>query len=214
MTQVNAIKSGFKTGGLAAILLIAIGAGAYFGWQKWGKEKPDTKDDAEEQETQTEEQGSGEEVAGEETVEDSVEPEEINYPEPATEGKYMVKVFFSNLEKEAEEEARDIRAYAVDRYTDDDAVATFGLEQMLLGPSAEEKTDGYYTALIVEGWEEGDELPFEVYVSKGTAYVNFTKPLTHAAEDSPERLVKQIESTLKQFETVNDVVVKVEGVVM
>lgn len=124
--------------------------------------------------------------------------------------KYNIKVYFTNLEKEADETDRKIHVYPLNRGTDRDEVAAFSLSEMIKGPTEEEKAQGYYSEVVVDGVLPGEE-PFKIRIVNKVAYVDFTKPLKFNSASSKERAKMQIEQTLTQFVTIDKVVITVQG---
>lgn len=86
-------------------------------------------------------------------------------------------------------------------------VGRASLEQLFLGPTADEKTAGYFTSL-----PEGVSIN-SLKISNGVAYVDLNEKLNEVAGGSclVSRVRSQIENTLKQFDTVKSVVISVNG---
>ena len=86
-------------------------------------------------------------------------------------------------------------------------VGRASLEQLFQGPTAEEKAEGYFTA-IPEGLVINS-----LKISDGVAYLDLNEKLNEVAGGSclVSRVRSQIENTLKQFDTVEGVVISVNG---
>lgn len=211
MTQADAIKKGFRLGGLWIGAFVALLVGGWFFWDRVGQDawsdwpKGET---GEEQATDA----AGEEASGksDENVEEALGEDEGEDVVVDTSGKYELTVYFSNKEKEAETDD-GIQVYGLKRYTDDDTVAAFCLRQMLIGPSTEEQGQGYYSELKIEDWDSSQENPFDITISGGLARVNFTKPLYLQSDESARRVTAQIEGSLTQFPTISRVSITVQG---
>ncbi len=98
-------------------------------------------------------------------------------------------------------------ASAVERvvpYTEGVAVAA--IEELLRGPSLEEEAMGYTTAL------NSNASLNSITIENGIAYADFTSELEVSGGSAMVMMVReQIEKTLLQFETINEVVISIEG---
>ncbi len=81
------------------------------------------------------------------------------------------------------------------------------IEKLLSGPTTEEEEDGLSTAI-----PEGTEL-IDIDIADGVATVNFSEELHQDVAGSAwvTNIRDQIEQTLMQFETVDDVVISING---
>ncbi|MHC1716731.1 MAG: GerMN domain-containing protein [Candidatus Dojkabacteria bacterium] len=81
------------------------------------------------------------------------------------------------------------------------------LELLLVKPISDEKEKGYFTS-IPDGVRVNS-----LRISDGTAYADFNEKLTEGVGGSclTSRIRSQIENTLKQFDTVKNVVISVNG---
>lgn len=88
-----------------------------------------------------------------------------------------------------------------------DANATTALNLLLQGPSAEEKEEGFFTFIPENAALNG------LKIENGTAYADFATGLDRGVAGSCTVLGirAQIEGTLRQFDTVKNVVISVEG---
>lgn len=87
------------------------------------------------------------------------------------------------------------------------AVARVALEELLKGPTEEEKAQGFYTSI-----NPGVKIQ-SLKIENGIAYVDFDEQLEYQMGGSCRVLAirSQITETLKQFSTVNDVVISIDG---
>jgi hypothetical protein len=84
-------------------------------------------------------------------------------------------------------------------------VGTVALESLLEGPTAEELADGYQTAI-----GEGVRL-LSLRIEDYVAYADFSSELDASGSATVMMIREQIEKTLLQFDTVEDVVISIEG---
>jgi hypothetical protein len=118
--------------------------------------------------------------------------------------KTTVKTFFNDSAQGAECE----NVLAVNReVTSTPAIARAALEELLKGPTQEEKNKGY-TSLINVGTKINS-----LNIVNGTATVDFNSTLEENSGGSCRALAirAQITQTLKQFPTVKNVVISVDG---
>ncbi|OGH67071.1 MAG: hypothetical protein A3B90_00585 [Candidatus Magasanikbacteria bacterium RIFCSPHIGHO2_02_FULL_41_13] len=120
----------------------------------------------------------------------------------------MVKVFFGNakLLKAGQDDCTTV--FSVDRvvpYTL--GVGRAAITELLKGPSSAEKTDGYFTSL-----NTGINIQ-SLTIENGVAKIDFNKKLDEAVGGSCRvaAISAQIRETLKQFPTVQDVVISIDG---
>lgn len=88
-----------------------------------------------------------------------------------------------------------------------EGVARAAIEQLLAGVTIEEQADGFTTAI-------NDEVSLQsIYIDSATAYVDFDEQLQHEVGGSCQTtmIVAQITETLKQFSTVDNVVISING---
>lgn len=89
------------------------------------------------------------------------------------------------------------------RIKDEPNVATLTIEKLLLGPNELEKTHGYYSSL-------GDAELNSINIMGDVAIIDFEK-LPSGGSCLVGQARAQIESTLKQFDTIKSVVITVKG---
>jgi len=124
-----------------------------------------------------------------------------------TEETMTVKVFFSN--SIFDPEVMDCQKnFAVERTIPKTvAVARAALEQLLAGPTESEKVEGYFTSI-----NSGVKIQ-SLVVANGVANVDFDEQLEFQVGGSCRvaAIASQIRETLKQFSTVKDVVISING---
>lgn len=88
-----------------------------------------------------------------------------------------------------------------------EAVGKASIEELLKGPSSEEKEKGFYSAL-----NEGVELQ-SIEIEDGTAKLDFNQKLQEGIAGSAwvETIREQIRKTISQFETVDEVIISING---
>lgn len=117
-----------------------------------------------------------------------------------------VKIFFNN--NNLDPEITCTKVFPVERkIIKTEAVAKAAVEELLKGPSEEEKNNGY-TSLINPGVKLNS-----VSISEGTIKVDFDKTIENEVGGScrVNSIRAQIEETLKQFSSVNQVIISVDG---
>lgn len=128
----------------------------------------------------------------------------INFKE---ENGQIVKVFFSNTKKDPE--LLDCtKVYPLERKIDStQSVAQKALEELLKGPTSAEKTDGYFTSI-----NTGVKIN-KLSITNGTAYVDFNEMLQQGVGGSckTSNIIAQIKETLKQFSSVKEVKISING---
>lgn len=124
-----------------------------------------------------------------------------------TEETMTVKVFFGN--SIFDPEVLDCQKnFAVERVIPKTvAVARAALEQLLAGPTDAEKTEGYFTSINL-----GVKIQ-SLVIANGVANVDFDERLEFQVGGSCRvaAIASQIRETLKQFPTVTDVVISIDG---
>jgi spore germination protein GerM len=124
-----------------------------------------------------------------------------------TEETTAVKVFFGN--SIFDPEVLDCsKNFAVERIIPKtQAVGRAALEELLAGPTEAEKADGYLTSI------NPDVKIQSLTIEDGVARVDFDKQLEFQVGGSCRvaAIASQIRETLKQFPTVNDVIISIDG---
>jgi len=120
--------------------------------------------------------------------------------------KMTVKVFFTNVNYDPEVTCEKV--FPVEREIEPTlAVAKAAIEELLNGPTEIEKGNKYLTSI-----NQGVTLN-SIRIEDSTAYVDFDSQLENQVGGScrVSLIRKQIEETLKQFPTINNVVISIEG---
>lgn len=117
-------------------------------------------------------------------------------PEPS-----VVSVYFVTVEDGQES------AVSVERVSPDEDVEVFALRELFAGPTEEESDTGYSTAI-----NEGVEI-LSFSVEDRTAEVDLSSELGEGVAGSAMVMMirEQIERTLEQFESIDNVVIMIEG---
>ena len=117
------------------------------------------------------------------------------------------KIFFANVK--LNEETADCKiVYPVSRSFQDIAgIEKLALEELIKGPTEEEKAEGYVSEINPNAKILG------LSIEDGVARVDFSKELEEGVAGSckVESIRAQIEETLKQFDNIDSVVISVEG---
>ncbi|RJQ34158.1 hypothetical protein C4566_02420 [Candidatus Parcubacteria bacterium] len=120
---------------------------------------------------------------------------------------FTVKVFFGN--DEFNPNAMDCSlVYPLEReIPQTQAIARAAVEKLLEGPTEDEKADGYYTSI-----NSGVKIN-SISIEDKTAYIDFDSQLEQGVGGSCRVLAiaSQIKVTLDQFDTVDDVVISIDG---
>jgi len=117
-----------------------------------------------------------------------------------------VKAFFSNNNLDAE--ITCTKVFPVERTVPKTvATAKAALEQLLAGPSEQEKSQGFYTSI-----NPGVKIN-QLTITDGVAKVDFNETMEEGMGGScrVSAIRAQITQTLKQFSTVKDVIISVNG---
>jgi hypothetical protein len=124
-----------------------------------------------------------------------------------TQETMTVKVFFSNTDEDPDM-INCQKVYSVNRTINETAaVGRAALQELLEGPTAKETDDGYVTQI-----PDGVKIN-SLSVENGVARVDFNNALQDQVGGScrVQAIRAQIEETLKQFSTVDSVVISIEG---
>ncbi len=138
-----------------------------------------------------------------------------------TGGGFHVKIYFS---KKSAADSGTNAVYPVDRVSPTSAVGGFAIHQLIVGPTAREKSKGYYSELStnISGSSNcasaSGDLDFQLMLNRrgekaapGVATVKFCRSLTSAGIGTDARMKAEIENTLKQFPTIKDVIILTQG---
>jgi len=133
-------------------------------------------------------------LSNKKTIEEPIKPE----------GKIVLKAFFNNNNLDPEISCNKV--FSVEREViKTQAVARAALEELLKGPTEEEKSQGFFTSI-----NPGVKIQ-SLVVDNGIARVDFDEQLEFQMGGScrVSAIRAQIEETLKQFPTVNSVIISV-----
>lgn len=117
-----------------------------------------------------------------------------------------VKVYYNNSEMDPEFSCNKV--FAVEReIPKTEAVARAALEELLKGPTIQEKSQGFLTSI-----NSGVKIQ-KLTIENGTAMVDFDEQLEYQVGGSCRvaAIRAQITQTLKQFTTIKDVVISING---
>ncbi len=125
-----------------------------------------------------------------------------------------VKVYFS---KHPDSDRTPTAVFAVTRVAPTPAVATYAMEQLIAGPTASEKTAGYFTELttVLHRSEPSNcgDADFGLTLDHrggtpepGTATLQFCRPTTSPGIGADARITAEITRTLTQFASITTVV--------
>lgn len=135
------------------------------------------------------------------------EPTAVKVPAVVNE-TMIVKVYFNNPDNDPNWAFECSNVFAVEReilQTKGIALAT--VKELLKGPTAAEKDSGYITNI-----NSGVKIQ-SLTVKNGVAKIDFNEQLQYQVGGSCKisAIIAQIKETLKQFSTVNDVVISING---
>lgn len=119
----------------------------------------------------------------------------------------IVKVFFGNTKNNSEMMDCSL-VYPTDRVVSSTtAVGTAAIHQLLAGTTSQEEAVGYFTSI-----NKGVKLN-SLQIKDSVAYADFDENLEWGVGGSCRisTIISQIRATLKQFPTVNDVVISIDG---
>ncbi|MBV6623216.1 MAG: GerMN domain-containing protein [Rivularia sp. (in: Bacteria)] len=123
-------------------------------------------------------------------------------PNPNPDKQYQVKVFFPTSASNDDFTA----VQPVTRTTDNLGVARFALNQLIAGPTNSEQQNGLTDVLDLAG-ESTCEQDFRITINRGVALLRFCRDVPTGGVGDDARIKTAINKTLKQFPTVNKVVI-------
>jgi hypothetical protein len=130
-----------------------------------------------------------------------------------TTGGIPVLVYFS---KHPDSENNFSAVFSVQRTSPDQGVATYTIQQLILGPSPAEQATGLYTELTaaLSGASNCGGADFQISLDKkgdtaesGTATLKFCRPTPTAGIGADARIKAEIDKTLRQFSTIHKTVI-------
>src|SRR5262249_15465760 len=122
-------------------------------------------------------------------------------------------VYFS---KHPDADSNPAAVFAVARTSPTLGVATFAIGQLLAGPTASERAEGYFTELsgALSGASNCGGADFRVplntrgtHAETGTATLQFCRTLAIPGELAGGRMAAEMENTLRQFSNITNVVI-------
>jgi hypothetical protein len=120
----------------------------------------------------------------------------------ATTTSKQVKVFFPTIRSQKEFSF----VAPVIRQTQTQGVAQFAIEQLIAGPTTQERQQGYMAPVNLRG-NSNCGRDFKLAVSTGVAKLQFCKQVVSNGVGDDARIKSAIAATLKQFPSVSSVVV-------
>jgi hypothetical protein len=135
-----------------------------------------------------------------------VEPATERLPQHARKQERTIDVFFAHMQKTAD----DFTAVLpLKRTTEREDIATFALEQLIIGPTAQEREQGYYTELNLQESPPsscgGND--FRIKIEDGLALLQLCRfPEQFHTTGGDARVISQVERTIKQFQTIDRVI--------
>ncbi|MDD3614184.1 MAG: GerMN domain-containing protein [Candidatus Pacebacteria bacterium] len=127
----------------------------------------------------------------------------LKFQQPQT---MTVKAFFNNNQFDPEYSCTAV--FPVERkIVKTSAVARAALEELLKGPTDEEKEEGFFTSI------NPDVKIQSLKIENGTAYVDFNEQLEFQVGGScrVSAIRAQITETLKQFPSINNIIISING---
>lgn len=122
---------------------------------------------------------------------------------PAKSAVNKVKVFFPKNPKSMEDYTY---VEPVVRTTGKTSLAGFAIEQLIAGPTTQEKTSGLFNPIKLEG-KSNCGSDFSLDLSKGVAKLQFCKKVIGGGTLDDARTKMAIDATLKQFSNITSVIV-------
>ncbi|NEO25385.1 MAG: GerMN domain-containing protein [Kamptonema sp. SIO4C4] len=123
--------------------------------------------------------------------------------EPEQPGENRVKVYFPKM-PESQENFTYVEP--VWRRTDSVGVAQFALEQLIAGPRDSEQEKGLVGPLDLRG-DSNCGSDFQIAINNDLAKLQFCRTVVSAGVGDDARIASAVEATLKQFSTVEEVVI-------
>ncbi len=112
----------------------------------------------------------------------------------------VVDLYFVLIDDGVEEVSSVQREFPVT-----EGIGTYTLERLLEGPTEDEKDEGYSTSIQEETTLNS------LHIEDGVAYADFSSELDVSGSAWVTMVREQIENTLLQFESIDDVVISIEG---
>ena len=126
-------------------------------------------------------------------------------PQPQTPTTYPVSVYFS---KHPDSDDDPSKTFPVSRTSPDLGVAKFSITELLKGPTTDEQSKGYFTYVRLRSDTSScNGADFTIKIENGVATLQFCKTFDHIGSISDGQAESNIKDTLKQFPTVQKVVI-------
>lgn len=126
----------------------------------------------------------------------------------ATPAGYPVKVYFS---KHPETDTNVTAVFPVNRISPTLGVATFAMQQLILGPTPAEAAAGYFTELTasISGASScgGPDFQYTIDASTHIGTLRFCRTVALAGDLTGGRIQAEVDATLKQFPNVTKVII-------
>ncbi len=132
-------------------------------------------------------------------------PTSLNGPKDDVRTTYPLQVFFS---KSPQSNDDPNKVFGLQRNSMNPDVATFAVKELLKGPTAEEKAAGYFSKTAVRaGPSNCDDNDFRLTIADGVATLRFCRVFDHLGVVADGQAESQLNTTLKQFDSVKRVVI-------
>ncbi len=116
---------------------------------------------------------------------------------------HRIKVF---LPKNPQQQSNVSHVEPVWRQTRSSSVAQFAIEQVIAGPTRQERQQGFVSAITLSG-ESNCGKDFTISISANVARLQFCKQVVSAGIGDDARAISSLDASLKQFSTVRSVVI-------
>lgn len=115
-----------------------------------------------------------------------------------------IKIFFP-VGGEARDGFDDVQA--VNRWTNSLGVARFAIQELIKGPTVSEQRQGLVDIIELRGESTCGGRDFSISIKQGTATLQFCRSVPTGGVGDDARIQAAINQTLKQFPTINKVVI-------
>lgn len=123
---------------------------------------------------------------------------------PPKNASRIVQVYFARSPESQDDFSK---VFPVNRITSREDVSTYVIEEIIEGPTSQEQQNNYYTPLILSGESVCQGQDFKLSVRDRVATLLFCKQIVSNGVGDDARIVNSINSSLKQFNTVDRVVI-------
>lgn len=130
---------------------------------------------------------------------------EDNAPAPQPAKTYPVKIYFS---KHPESDNDPSKVFPVSRTSPTIGVGSFAVKELLKGPTEAEKSAKYFSTIRLRNDESNcGGQDFTLQIKDGVATLRFCRTFDHLGSVADGQADVSIKTTLKQFDTVDRVVI-------